>query len=130
MSSDARRHPRFDVSHASQYGGSLQGSSVKMRLSSLSLGGCAFYGESPFNQQATTLELAPPQEVICDLFEVDPKTEKPVFHRVKGNLIYILPVNQLSGGVYVYGVKFFEEEKQKLEAMITHLKHLASLGRI
>jgi hypothetical protein len=125
-----RRYPRYDLAHSAEFGGQVLSSPIKMRMASLSLGGCAFFGESPFGDAARAEEFWPPKEVHCQIFQQDPRTGFQIPKVIRGNLIYILPVNFISGEAYFYGVKFFDEEKEGISELLTLVESQAKEGRI
>ncbi len=124
MQEFARKFPRYDVSHAAELGGTISESPVRLRLASLSFGGCGFYGSSPEE------EFWPPKEVMCSIF--CPGKER-VFQESRllvGNLIYIRPINTVATTSYFYGVKFHDEDRFKVRDLLERLENLAKSGQI
>lgn len=119
-----RQFTRFNLAHSPQFGGSISESPVRLRLASLSLGGCGFYGGAPSD------DFYPPKEVICSIFESSSEQAFKESHLLVGNLIYLKPTNQGSGDAYYYGVKFHEQDRQKIQELISKMENLAKSGHL
>ncbi len=111
MSSKHRQFERFNLAHSYALSGRIAESPVDLRLASLSLGGCGFFGDAPKEG------FWPPREVKCSILSPQVKTAD----FVTGNLIYIHPINALPGESYFYGVRFHDDEREKLREVISWL---------
>lgn len=124
MAEFIRRFQRYDVSHAAELGGSVSETPLRLRLATLSFGGCGFYGSAPRD------EFWPPKEVVCSIF--CPGRDR-VFEESRlllGNLIYIRPINTAEISSYFYGVKFHDEDRFKIKDLLERLEKLAKSGQI
>jgi len=116
-----RRYLRYDVSHCGMVGGSIPESDGGVHLASLSKGGCAFFAHE------ADPNLVPPREVICSFFSTEGDEIKDS-QFIIGNLIYLKPANFSAGLGFQYGVRFHDEDRQKIEPIIQHLELLAGQG--
>lgn len=118
-----RAHPRFDVSHCEKLGGSITTGTQELPLATLGKGGCGFYSALP------VAELAPPREVICTVYLTNNSGFEET-HILMGNMLYITPSNSVSGAQFYYGVRFYEEDQDKLNTALIKLQELADRGEI
>jgi hypothetical protein len=124
MAEFIRKFPRYDVSHASELGGTISESPVRLRLASLSFGGCGFFGSPPSD------EFWPPKEVMCSIFCPGRDRAFQESRLLLGNLIYIRPVNTVVSASYFYGVKFHDEDRFKVRDLLDRLENLVKSGQI
>lgn len=127
-SKKTRQFERFDVSHCELLGGRIAEAESNLQLSCIGLGGCSFYTSQP------DLELVPPKEVVCTFFarsEGEPSLGGEFASQfVVGNLIYLSPANSTAGLSFQYGIKFHQEDRKKMTAIISCLEGLAKRGEL
>lgn len=123
-----RQFDRFDVSHCEYLGGRIAEAETSLRLSCIGLGGCSFYTAQP------DIELVPPKEVVCSFFARSegelPFGTEFTSQFVVGNLIYLSPANSSAGLSFQYGIKFHQEDRKKMTAIISCLEGLAERGEL
>lgn len=119
-----RKYRRYDVSDARWVGGKVVQVDYPMHLTSLSFGGCGFVSGS------LDSDLVPPKEIVCRLVIRDQDTDQEVIEQIVGNLVYLRPNVGSSVSTYHYGVKFHEEDRQKVSRVINRLELLARSGEV
>jgi hypothetical protein len=118
-----RKFQRYDVSHSLELGGSIPEASSLLRLATIGLGGCGFFSED------VDPGLVPPKEIVCSFFA----TGEAGYERseyVVGNIVYMRPANFSTGSAFHYGIKFHQEEINKIQPFIKGLEKLAEKGEL